>query len=86
MNKRLYSIRDKLAGTFTMPYPSHNDDTAIRDFANTVKNSEYPPATHPEDFQLYYVGTFNDATGEVFNTENGIFKLTEAIALVEKEQ
>lgn len=67
MKQELFSIYDKKAETFSMPFPAINKGAAIRQL-NMEVNSERESLLKkfPEDYSLYLV--------EEFNTESGLFK------------
>lgn len=56
----LYSIRDNLAEVFNKPFTSINDATAKRAFIGSMQQAE-----HKDDYALYAVGSYNDASGEL---------------------
>ncbi|QCS36121.1 nonstructural protein [Capybara microvirus Cap1_SP_131] len=60
----LYSQRD-LKTRFSEPVPDLNDDSAIRNFTFSLRNANDIRAFMPADFQLFRVGQFNTATGEL---------------------
>ena len=66
MKQRLYSIRDKKVG-YMQPVFRQNDAAAIRDFVATVSLSDAESMLNlcPSDFDLYFVGYFDDESGEL---------------------
>ena len=77
MNKRLYSIRDLKAQTFTPPTIQDNDAVAIRAFGDLVtKDKESLLGTHPADFALCFVGEFDILTGILTPAVNGFVQLS----------
>lgn len=62
---KMFSIRDSKAEAFLQPFFSQNRNTAIRAFENTVNLSDNPMNQHPEDYHLFEVGSFDQASGEV---------------------
>lgn len=59
------SIRDRGADVFGTPYCSASVGQAIRAFGDEV-NRDAPEnllAKHPDDFDLYQIGLFDDASG-----------------------
>lgn len=64
MLNNLYSIKDTKMG-FTQIFILPNNAAAIRWFGDVVVNKESPYNKHPEDFQLFKVGTMNEDTGEL---------------------
>ena len=64
MIHQLFSIFDDKAGAFQPPFIHTNEDTAVRAVAASVnERSGDMLSQHPEDFHLYYLGTFNDNEG-----------------------
>lgn len=63
----IYTIYDQQAQTYARPMFFPNDATAKRAVGDEV-NRHAPDnslAMHPDDYQLYHLGTFNDDTGEL---------------------
>lgn len=61
MKKRMYSVRDNKT-MFWPPMEGYNDPAAVRDFEQLVNKNEMM-YLHPGDFDLYFVGTFDNDTG-----------------------
>lgn len=57
------SIYDKISGVFGLPMFSQNVDSAKRLFGDIVQGGDNLIVRHPEDYQLFYLGTFNDKSG-----------------------
>ena len=66
MKLKVYSIKDTKIG-FKTPFYTFNDQVAIRMMANTVKDEKNTNEINlnPEDHQLWYLGEFDDANGEL---------------------
>lgn len=66
MKHRLYSIRDRKVG-YMQPVIRQNDAAAIRDFVATISLSGAESMLNfsPSDFDLYFVGVFDDESGEL---------------------
>lgn len=60
MIRPIYSVRDNVAEVFNKPFPSLNDADAIRAFEDSLKDN--PRKT---EYTLYYLGDFNDTTGDL---------------------
>lgn len=61
------AIRDRSAVVFGRPAFVTTVGLAVRSFTDEV-NREHPEnmmSRHPEDFDLYELGTYNDETGEM---------------------
>jgi len=65
MRYNIYSIRDRAADVFAQPFflPSHG--VANRVFADEINrvDANNNLNKHPEDFDLYFLGTFDDNEG-----------------------
>lgn len=63
MIKRMYAVRDSKAESWSFPFQSDNNATAIRDFSTLVKDGRTLVGQHPEDFDLFFVGSFGLSDG-----------------------
>lgn len=68
MRYKIVCVRDRAIDTFGQPVFVANLGGAIRSFGDEVKrpSTEERPNQmnkHPEDFDLFYVGEFDDQTG-----------------------
>jgi len=70
MNLVIVSVKDSAAQAFGRPIFVPSNAVAIRSFRDEVnrKDSTDDLSRHPDDFELYQLGVFDDATGviEVF--------------------
>lgn len=67
MFKRYYAIYDKIAKTYSGLFEQQNDAVANRLFEQQQKNKESLMSVKPEDFQLHYICTMEDESGEIFD-------------------
>jgi hypothetical protein len=66
MKLNVYSIFDTAAKAYTTPFFMHNDGLAIRAFQDNVNaEQENNISKHPDQFTLFKIGEFDDATGEI---------------------
>lgn len=65
MTLNIYAIRDNQVDAFSQPFYSTTHGSALRAFADHVNEPGTPANKHPEDYQLYHLGEFDDATGEL---------------------
>lgn len=63
--QRLYSVFDKKALTYSLPYTAVNDALAARFLVSTFEDTDNFIARYPEDFALYYVGDFDASNGQI---------------------
>jgi len=82
---KMYSIRDAKAGIFHKPFYQVTHGEAERSFRTTCSEKQSMMWQYPEDFDLYYVGEYNDNEGTMkpLDTPQHILK---AIACVKKEK
>lgn len=69
MRIRLYSVKDRLLGVFLAPFAARADVEAKRQIVNSLKDPQMQGSSivqSPKDFDLCYVATMEDETGEVF--------------------
>lgn len=64
MKQGLYAIKDSIVG-FGQPFVAPNKFAAIRGFNDTINDRGGYLNKHPENFDLYQIGTFEDDSGIV---------------------
>jgi len=60
---KAFSIRDSKSETFNIPFFKRAHGEAERDFSAVVRDPKTSPGQFPEDYDLYYVGHYDDNTG-----------------------
>lgn len=71
---RIYGIRDLKAAAFAPPFFQARDEMAVRAFSDAIGDPSHPMSRHPEDYQLFYLGEFDDGSGIVTpNAEGPVF-------------
>ena len=67
MNQVIISVKDTAAQAFGRPIFVPATAVAVRSFRDEVnrKDSTDDMARHPDDFELYELGSFDDSTGIV---------------------
>jgi len=71
MNYYIVAVRDRALDAFGRPVYVQALAHAIRSFQDEI-NRHAPDnemSKHPEDYDLYYLATYNDDTGQFTNTE-----------------
>lgn len=81
MYYNVYSIRDVHTG-FLSPTYELNDNAAKRNFAHAVNQPESLLHSHPKDYALYFVGTY-DTDDAAITPANPIRMVCEASSLLE---
>jgi len=64
MELKLYSIRDSKGGFFNAPFIQKSHGEAERTLLTLSKDEKSMISKYPEDFDLYYLGLFDDYTGK----------------------
>lgn len=65
MELKMFSIRDAKGEIFHPPFYKKTHGEAERDFAQLVQDDKSMAHKFPEDFDLYYLGTYDDGTGKM---------------------
>lgn len=65
MKYKVCTIRDRAIATYGQPFFVANVGSAIRGFGDEVKRADDNNQLHkhPEDFDLFYLGEYDDQTG-----------------------
>lgn len=65
----IYAVYDSVADVFLQPYYMHDDKPAIRVFRDLQSDPESQLSKHPDDYELFVIGTYNYVTGVIFGTD-----------------
>lgn len=65
MKTSVYSVFDAKAAVYGVPFFMPKDGMAVRAFTDLANDSNTMCGKHPEDFTLFKIGEFDDATGQV---------------------
>lgn len=63
MVQKIYSIRDAKAECYNQPFIKFTHGEAERDFTSLINDNKSIVAQYPDDYDLYYLGEYNSATG-----------------------
>ena len=63
MQLKAFSVYDKKADAFIPPFYYHMEAQAVRTFKDMVSNVDHAFGRHPEDYDLYAINVFDDASG-----------------------
>lgn len=86
MKLRLYSIYDKKTKIHFPPMYCHNRGDAMRTLERTFSKPGTVQHDYPEDYQIYDVGEFDDATGQVTGQSlDFVCELTDILGKPENE-
>ena len=67
---KMYAIYDRAIEAFGQPIFVKAQGQAIRSFMDECKNPESQFNKHPEDYELYYIGEFDETKGSITNNMN----------------
>ena len=65
MKLKMYCVYDIKAKVYNRPFYAINEQVMRRMMVTASRDKQTEVAAHPEDFYLYYVGEFDDSTGEI---------------------
>jgi len=78
MKYKIYAIKDTIIGEMANPFYQINDGQALRNVTNAVNDAqENQIKENYQDKQLYYLGEFDAATGEITSDVRFIVNLTD---------
>lgn len=66
---RLYSVYDRVARVYADPFTTVNDASAVRAFTLAQSSPESMLYASPADFQLWFLGSMDNSTGELLSGE-----------------
>lgn len=61
----IYAIKDHAIEAFNRPFFLPADGSAIRAFQDEINNEQGELYKHPEDYELYKIGIYNEQTAEI---------------------
>jgi len=65
MELKLFSIRDQKGEIYNTPFFQKTHGEAERNFSQLVNDSKSTVSQFPEDFDLYFIGSYDDQTGKL---------------------
>lgn len=72
MKKVICSVHDMCANMWTDPFFAVNTASAIRGFTDHVNGSNGDMSNHPEHFNLFKIGEFDDNKGLIDNLDEPV--------------
>lgn len=64
MNTNIYSIYDRAADIFNVPFTAKTNLVALRQFSDLANDQNSAISKHPNDYSLHLVGHFDDEMGK----------------------
>lgn len=81
---KIYAIKDQAIEAFSQPFFVQAQGQAVRMFMDESKNEQSQINRHPADFELWYLGEFDEQTGTITGAAN-IERVARAIDFINKE-
>jgi hypothetical protein len=81
MMLRCYTVFDRKSLVYAPPFFSPTDGSAARALQDAVADTNTPIGSHPNDYVLYYIGTYDDQKGRL-EPVDPLVHVIDAIALV----
>ncbi len=66
---KMFSIRDIKGEIFNPPFFSRSHGDAERNFTQAARDPKTTISQFPQDYDLYYIGEYDDASGRVIQTD-----------------
>lgn len=82
---QFFSVRDIKTDSFGTPFPSAHEAVAVRQLLTEVVNPQSALSRFPEDFELWYIGDFDIASGEISSTPRFLSSVSAIKAAAVKE-
>lgn len=70
MINKIYSVYDNTAEAFMPPFYIQNDNMALRAIDDCLSDPQHMFSQHPKDFELYYLGEFDNIEGKFTLTDS----------------
>jgi len=66
---KVLAVRDRAVDSFGQPMFAQAVGQAVRSFADEVNRDTSPLANHPEDYDLYLIGDYDEAAGRLIPSD-----------------
>lgn len=70
MNLKIFSIRDTKGEIYNTPFFQKTHGEAERSFTSLMNDQNTMIAKYPEDFDLYFIGEFDDQSGKITHLDS----------------
>lgn len=67
---KMYAIYDKKLEAYMQPFFGQSNGAAIRAFGDSVKEQGSPANKHPEDYNLHFIGEFDEDVGTLIQPKD----------------
>jgi len=62
---QVFTVFDSKAEAYLPPFYMSAIGAALRNFGDTCSTPDHPFHKHPQDYCLFHIGSFDDATGHI---------------------
>lgn len=62
---QVFAVRDRALDAFMQPFFVQSTGVAVRSFSDEVNRPESPMNAHPDDYDLYCIGDYDESTGKI---------------------
>lgn len=69
---QIFAVYDKKSVAYANPFFYHQKGQALRAFEDAVNDPQSPLSKHPEDFSIFHIGQWDDATGVITPLPNPV--------------
>lgn len=81
MKQNIYAIRDVKVQSYMRPFPGNHVEEVKRSVAQACLDPETSLAKYPQDYELFFIGSFDDEKGTFENAPNGPRHITGILEL-----
>ncbi|UQT28871.1 nonstructural protein [Microvirus AZ-2020] len=81
---KIFAVKDLAINAFGNPIFCKAQGQAIRSFMDECNNQESMMAKHPADYEMYYIGEYDEETAAILQADN-IERVARATDYVNKE-
>lgn len=85
MKVGLYTMFDNAVQAFMPLFPARSRGEAVRSFTDAVNRPDAQFHTHAGDFSLFFVGEFDDNSGELVSASRGPERVIGALEVLVKD-
>lgn len=81
---KIIAVRDRQLNAFMRPFAAQSLGQAIRSFRDEVNNPQSDLNKHPEDYELYHIADYDEATAAIVQSDPLPAQIAIASNLIEK--
>ena len=69
MRHNVYTIYDQASAFYMRIFQARGHGEVLRAFSDMAMNKDHDIGAHPEHYSLWFIGTFDDNTGELVRSD-----------------